>query len=209
MSVLVLFCALDAQTEAAVERGVANLRPEIQAHLAGRQGAARLRSAAAWLLFEEAMARFGVPEPQRDVQFLPSGKPVLRSGAAQFSISHSDSLVVCAVSDCVIGADVQQVRTLREGVAERCCSAQELRWLSRQEDATLGFLRLWTRKESLLKATGQGIGCDLREICCAPDAQTVLGGTPWFFEERRLSGAFACICTPEPEPVLWQACSLE
>ena len=75
-----------------------------------------------------------------------NGKPV--TDGAFFSISHSGSLVACAVSDCPVGLDIERIRP----VPERLGRALQP-W-----ERTADFWRLWTRREAALKCRGDGLG---------------------------------------------------
>jgi 4'-phosphopantetheinyl transferase len=94
----------------------------------------------------------------RPVLLPPRGSPRL-----DFSIAASDGLVVCAVaSGCTVGADVESLENAGPNplaVAAGVCSARELRRLialpARRRRAA--FVRMWTMKEAVLKATGLGL----------------------------------------------------
>ncbi len=61
-----------------------------------------------------------------------------------------------------VGVDVERVRTLddADSLVERFFSAREHALYTALEphDKPVAFFNLWTRKEALLKATGEGIG---------------------------------------------------
>ncbi len=83
------------------------------------------------------------------------GKPYLPGGAF-FNLSHSGNYAVLAVSPCEVGVDVEQVAPYSQAVAEKCFTAPEREWLSRQSCGQ-AFFKLWTGKESVMKATGLGL----------------------------------------------------
>ncbi|MFE2286511.1 4'-phosphopantetheinyl transferase family protein [Streptomyces sp. NPDC059443] len=81
-------------------------------------------------------------------------------GAPQFSLSHSHGLALVAIAETRVGADVQRIPSA--GTAAACLPAlhpaeqEELKEL-REEDRTVAFGRLWTRKEAYLKGLGTGL----------------------------------------------------
>lgn len=89
------------------------------------------------------------------------GKPVLRgTGAPHVSISHSAELVALAVTDAApIGVDV-------EVVAERDYAGLASVFLADTEtmDGPGAFYTLWTRKEAVVKATGDGLRMPLADV---------------------------------------------
>jgi 4'-phosphopantetheinyl transferase len=93
----------------------------------------------------------------------PHGKPVLAEHAGiDFSISHAgDRVLVATCRGAAIGVDVEHIRAVEDldapeagvlGSAER---AVLLELPEQQRDAA--FMRYWTRKEAVLKATGDGL----------------------------------------------------
>lgn len=115
----------------------------------------------------------GFPPSRLRLNYQGNGKPVLAPLPAgrslQFNLSHSNGVAVYAVAQCgEVGIDVEQVRDLTDwlGIVQEHFS-------KREQDVMLGipetlrleaFYRGWTRKEALLKATGQGIGGGLSQI---------------------------------------------
>lgn len=92
----------------------------------------------------------------------PHGKPMPRgAGTLQCSVSHSGDRVVVAVSErAAIGVDVEELApTIDQRLAERVLRPDELAALARlaAPDRAAGFATYWTRKEAILKATGDGL----------------------------------------------------
>ena len=89
----------------------------------------------------------------------PGGKPLVAAPDPQihFSLSHTQGLAVVAVTrGCRVGVDVEHVSG-----RERWPSLAE-RWFTEAEregvDSLEAFLRVWVRKEALVKGTGDGLG---------------------------------------------------
>ena len=91
------------------------------------------------------------------------GKPEV-----DFSITHTKGLVVCGISDRRIGVDAEYIRQFDERLMRRICTEDEIAYIMKErEDLNTReekFFRLWTLKESFLKATGQGLSFPMREI---------------------------------------------
>jgi 4'-phosphopantetheinyl transferase len=98
------------------------------------------------------------------------GKPTLPGGPG-FSFTHAGDLVGLAVHDGPVGLDVEQQRPLPDlaAMAGHACSPAE----SVADEPA--FFRLWTRKEALLKATGDGLASPMTSITLA--ARGVAGWT--------------------------------
>lgn len=108
-----------------------------------------------------------------------AGRPVVRVDAATgsvelaVSVSRTAGLVVVAARrGGAVGVDVERVRPLPAlALARRWFPPAELAWLDDRPEAcrTVDFLRLWTAKEAVGKALGQGLrGGGLRRLMPPP-----------------------------------------
>ena len=119
-----------------------------------------------------------------------------------FNVAHSGQVILVALSaDADVGVDVEATRPLPDALAlaERFFAPAEaatLAGLPETERPAL-FLRLWTRKEALLKALGTGIGEGLAtcEVKCGAEAavRTIAG-------EPQAASKWA-MCEFEPAPL--------
>ena len=119
--------------------------------------AARTQLAANVLLRYAAAQALGVPMRRVTTERLPSGQPVLPGTGLFCSVSHTDGLCVCAVSDAPVGIDAEKLRPAPVRVAERIFSPQERALLARSSDPDDTFFLFWTRRESVVKLTGAGL----------------------------------------------------
>lgn len=93
------------------------------------------------------------------------GKPFLDGGGgsvATFNVSHSGDRSLIALANSVrVGVDIERVDDGRDlcAIARACWSPPEQKILDRADprEAARLFYRIWTRKEAVLKASGQGI----------------------------------------------------
>jgi 4'-phosphopantetheinyl transferase len=122
----------------------------------GRPGD-RERFAAAWALARRQLGEL-TGRPPRSLTFTRScencahpshGRPRLAMPGPQFSLSHSGDRVLLAVSEQRVGADVEQVGRDIDGLRRLVLHPDEA-----PETAGPALLRLWVRKEALLKVTG-------------------------------------------------------
>lgn len=110
----------------------------------------------------------------------PAGKPILAQPhdepSLQFNVSHSGGLVSVAMSwNGRVGVDIEEIRPLADLalLEQSVLSAGELERLpspscSRRLEA---FYTGWVRKEAWLKATGDGLGSDLRAVQVSLDPE--------------------------------------
>lgn len=83
-----------------------------------------------------------------------------------FNVSHSDEWVVCAISSAgSIGIDIEKQLPMDINIGKEFLTKEEWRYLSTYQGEKIQlFYKLWTLKESFLKAVGIGINDLIREI---------------------------------------------
>ena len=110
--------------------------------------------------------RFGVAFPKQQFARLEHGKPfLLGCPNVHFSISHSSEYVVCCVSNCPVGVDIQKIGGFDPDLAHSVCCEKELKQIEDNADSASEFTRLWTRKEAVLKRSGVGLETDNIKSC--------------------------------------------
>lgn len=87
------------------------------------------------------------------------GKPLSKD--KYFNVSHSGNLIVLAVDDNnPIGVDVELIKQVEDKFIKYVTNQEEFEYIKNQED----FFKIWTNKESLLKAIGSGIDKRLNTV---------------------------------------------
>jgi 4'-phosphopantetheinyl transferase len=135
----------------------------------------------------------------------PHGRPRIPGYDLHVSISHSGRRVAVATAPVPVGVDVEEVREL--SVAE--LSGYVL-GPDEQADGLAGFFRYWARKESAVKATGDGLSVPLAGVRVSrPDEPARLLGyatRPELVATMRdlapVPGYAAAVTVLAPEP--WQ-----
>lgn len=155
---------------------------------AGREGNA-------WSLLQYAVHQVygldGLPAIARR----PRGKPYFpAAGCIHFNLSHSGSLVLCAVGDGEVGVDIEEIRPRRDNLPKAVLTNSEYEAYLREGSTWEAFYTLWTRKEAWCKYTGRGIP--------AHPARLSIPDTPFLHscagEDWRCA---VCAAQQPPEPV--------
>ena len=138
--------------------------------------------------FSDLLERLGAPV-QIAYSHGPQGKPDFVGEMGHFNLSHSEELV-CAVFDRhEIGVDIQWMRPLQDmRLAKRYFSEREREALAScvgQEEREKLFYRIWVKKESYAKLTGEGIAAVLEQ-----DTFTLAQQVVW--QEQEISEGY-CI----------------
>ena len=135
------------------------------------------------------------------LRYTEMGRPFLEGKGIDFSISHTHDAVFCAVDPCGrgVGLDAEDLSRLSENRLE----AMARRWFGEIERAHFAkdpsprtFLSLWTRKEALVKRTGEG----MRQLCLVDTFAPCEGRKTAFWTYWRGSTCIT-LCTEDGECV--------
>lgn len=111
-----------------------------------------------------------IPMRQIIYQYGEFGKPGLDKNTMRdcqpeydridFNLSHSGKYVVLAVSDGLIGIDIEGRKKNRLAVAKRCFDQKEYEDIisaNTEQEQDMRFLEYWTMKEAYVKYLGEGL----------------------------------------------------
>ena len=136
----------------------------------------KIRSLGAGILQSRALWSFGI-DKNIEIEFGKNGKPFLKGiKDVYFNLSHSGDLVMCAISMREIGCDVETVRKSRFGVEKRFFTPEECDFVGRgesEEEKNERFFKIWTLKESLIKANGAGLSLSLGDFSVVSDGKVI------------------------------------
>lgn len=158
----------------------------------------------------------GIPAAEIRFEYQPSGKPEVAAQQnprqLRFNVSHSAGVALIAVGDDHrIGIDIEKIRAEVDitALAERFFSVHErtgLRALPGHFRAA-AFFACWTRKESFLKATGEGLSFPLTDFSVTthpdfdPTLEEIRGNTEarkqWFLADLSVADGYRATVTVE------------
>jgi 4'-phosphopantetheinyl transferase len=164
-----------------------------------------------------------LPPERLGFHYSPTGKPSLSPSLAprlEFNLSHSQDLMLCAVSRSPVGVDLEQLRPLTdlEPLTQRFFATEESQQICALPIAarSQAFFQYWTGKEAILKAAGTGLAdlatVELRWIQGTLQPLGAVAQTVWtlhtFVPEQGFIGAIAGARSGEQPGVLqtsfWQ-----
>ena len=130
----------------------------------------RRLSLGAGLLLKKALTAIGIDYNNAVFAEDANGKPYIKGDKVFFNLSHSENCVMCAVSDKPVGCDVEMVGKYNEALAKRFFHKNEyahILSLGNEEEKRAAFYRIWTQKESFVKAIGLGMRLPLDSFSTA------------------------------------------
>lgn len=171
--------------------------------LANKNAEVRNMSLAASLLLLHVLKESGIPEEEMRFSHSEYGKPFLEGNPFYFNLSHSREAGICAAGPGTIGCDVETLRPPVLAIARLHFCPEEYECLNRisdPEEQSRAFCRLWTLKESVVKALGCGLTLPLDSFCISPDSDEThvktnsLDQTVYYREYDAGSGSFVSCC---------------
>ena len=133
------------------------------------------RSICAEMLARREIAkRFGINICDIEIAAKEKGKPYCKNAEVELSLSHSGDYAVCAVGERPIGIDIQRIVPYNEKTAKKVCSALELEDIEKSGKKAEEFIKLWTKKEAVIKMKGEGFGAvDIKNCLAGKKIETV------------------------------------
>ena len=177
----------------------------------------RCSSLGAWTLLDYGLQQlYGLREREITIAYGARGKPYVKDRPdIHFNLSHSGDYVLAVFASVEIGCDIQQTTqgTRNERIAVRFFTEAEQKAMAEGMD----FYRIWARKESYIKCTGDGMACDLRSFDVVgdflktqeADVRPEISETydeKIYFAEHTLTGYAMAVCYNNSSeiPVIWQ-----
>lgn len=177
-----------------------------------RNQADKERSIGAGLLLEYGLRAGGytlcsdIPDKtQLHIEYGKHGKPYLAENPKmQFNLSHAGDYVAAIFAETAVGIDIESVRTANLAVAMRFFTPEEYAYLQSVREQhgdgeclNLEFARLWTRKESYIKAVGEGMHLPLADFEVLSD--TVAGTFQYYLKSwHTLEHYVISVCAENP-----------
>jgi len=117
----------------------------------------------------------GIDAKKLQLEYNAFGKPFLsQTQNAQnihFNISHSHDCGLIAISpNREVGIDIEKIKELSDmnSLAEYTFSRREVKFYKRSENKLQCFYHIWTQKEAIVKASGEGLSLGLKEWSIDP-----------------------------------------
>ena len=107
---------------------------------------ARKRTVAGEMLVRQMLSK------DISVEIAENGKPYTEN--AYFSISHTENLVVCAVSKSPVGIDIEKIKPYDDKFCKRIANEKEYEYINKDAEK---MCEIWTLKEAIIKKDGKSI----------------------------------------------------
>ena len=104
--------------------------------------------------------------PPSELRFYVTENNKPRTEGIHFNVSHSGDYILIAIAAFPIGIDIEELNRDFETdfVVAECFSREEQAFFLEGGNNQIDFYTVWTRKEAILKATGEGLTDELSKL---------------------------------------------
>lgn len=127
-------------------------------------------------LLKIGLNEFGIDLFREDLVYNKFGKPSLKRKDIFYNISHSGKYVTCAISNKMVGIDIQKhIEKFEEIISFFSISEKEyLASIPLQKLLIKEFFKIWTVKESYVKFLGRGLYKELDSFSLFLDKKKII-----------------------------------
>ena len=169
-----------------------SLHPDV---LKYHRRADQVRTLTGKLLMQEAIERAGFDAAHMDSISYTSFKRPYIADHFDFNITHSGRCVACCAGfDMRLGIDVEEIHPITANDIEAVLRDEELEEMHRTNASPETILHFWTRKEAIVKASGEGLYMQPQEIYFIDDLTARTANNTWHLHKLNVDPGHICYC---------------
>jgi len=169
------------------------LHPDI---LKYHRRADQVRTLTGKLLMQEAITQAGFsPASMNAILYTDYKRPYIAEHF-DFNITHSGCCVACCAGfGMKLGIDVEELHPITADDITTVFRAEELEAMRNAPPETI--LHFWTRKEAIVKASGQGLYMQPQEIYFIDRLTARTASQQWWLYEVNVGAGYLCYCASD------------
>ena len=157
---------------------------------------------------------YGIVYDDNEIEKNQWGKPYLSAFPQIFyNVTHCDSAVAVILAPCRVGIDCETVKDYLPAVEKRICTEAEKKYIEESSNKNTAFFRLWTLKESYIKALGMGFAFPLKKaefhVDEALNVETPLLGCRFKLTDNGSFITAACSMNEDVSDELFKMCDVK
>ncbi|WP_299319624.1 4'-phosphopantetheinyl transferase superfamily protein [uncultured Maribacter sp.] len=126
------------------------------------------------------------------MSFSKDKKPFLENSSIQFNISHSNDVIVCAITSVGdIGIDVEKISDINIQDFKEQFSRSEYETILGAPKVVEQFYTYWTQKEAVVKSNGSGLHIPLHSFEIS-EQSTVIADQSYYLNEISIDVDYKC-----------------
>lgn len=151
-----------------------------------------------YLAKKELSSVLGLKTEEIVFTYNQQGKPLLQnSDSLFFNISHSGEYIVLVTDSRPVGVDIEEVKKIDDRMIDHVLSESEKKFVKSSDDKSRNFIKLWTLKESFLKAKGIGITDTLKNYSFDISGEKIISfcGKADIIMSEEIEGYIISVCS--------------
>ena len=169
----------------------ANLQQDVRRY---KMKADQVRTLTGKLLLREALAQMGLSQDLDAIKYSDFKRPFIADNI-DFNITHSGDCVACAIAyDMKLGIDVEEIKSINVDDIIPVLRDEELEEMKRTSASPETILRFWTRKEAIVKASGEGLYMQPQDIYFDDELSARIADKSWYLHELDLGSGYIAYC---------------
>jgi 4'-phosphopantetheinyl transferase len=155
----------------------------------------QVRTLTGKLLVQEAIVQAGFPVHHMNSISYTSFKRPYIAEHFDFNITHSGRCVACCAGfDMRLGIDVEEIHSITANDIVTVLRDEELEEMRRTNASAETILHFWTRKEAIVKASGEGLYMQPQEIYFIDDLTARTSADTWYLHRIDVGPEHICYC---------------
>jgi 4'-phosphopantetheinyl transferase len=177
----------------------AGLRPDIMKY---HQHVDRVRTLTGKLLLQEAIQKAGLsPTLMESLSYTNYKRPFITKDV-DFNITHAGNCVACVAGRSMrVGIDVEDIKPIQVDDILPVLRDEELAEMRRSNASPETILRFWTRKEAIVKASGEGLYLPPQSIYFIDELTATTPECTWYLHELDFGAGYIAYCVTNVEGV--------
>ncbi len=146
------------------------------------------------ILLYKGTDNFDTKYREINIKYTEYNKPYFAEerGEIFFNISHSEKIVVCAVTNvCEIGIDIELQRDIQLEDFQSQMTEGEWMKITTSLDKMDSFYKYWTQKEAVIKGCGKGLTVPLKSFEVSKNT-AIVDNEKFFLKQIRLDDQYKC-----------------
>lgn len=124
-----------------------------------------------------------------DLNYTPYNRPFIRE-KIDFNISHSGKYVICVSDDrSKVGIDIEHIVPINIDDFKLQFTNSEFESINSTNNPYDQFYKVWTQKESVIKADGRGLNINLKDIKIIGN-QAFIENNSWYLKELSVATGY-------------------
>jgi phosphopantetheinyl transferase len=128
-----------------------------------------------WKMLLRELKKINQTELMNTIKFEKKGKPFFDNSNIFFNMSNSKNTIILITAPYEVGVDLEFVRPVKRTIYSRVFCKEEIEFLGQSNNEEADFIKLWTKKEAVVKLFGGGISMGLANFSVLKNELFVFG----------------------------------